>query len=211
MSTIDSTKIEIGIRLRTERERLGFSQHLFAAKQGVNRMTQSNYESGKRSPDAEYLRNAAECGMDIGYVVTGTRSSAPDFFRLATTYVLSSIERRTGFAEDVLSFVIEALTEAALSTWLNDPEIQNAPPDRYFDMSAWIDVCSCTALLTALDENARLLRDIFGTVNGVLCDTPTSINGEKKLALVLMLFKAFKESGEVNSDVASAAVQIANM
>lgn len=65
---------EIGDRLREERERLKLSQAEFGAVGGVARNAQSNYEKGKRVPDAAYLAAIAEKGADVLYIVTGTRS-----------------------------------------------------------------------------------------------------------------------------------------
>ena len=66
--------MDIGRRLKEERERLGMSQTEFAALSGAGRKTQFNYESGDRSPDANYLAAVAEAGADIGYIVTGQHS-----------------------------------------------------------------------------------------------------------------------------------------
>ena len=63
----------IGERLRAERLRLGFTQDAFADQVDVGRKTQSNYESGERSPDAQYLAAAAGLGVDVGFVITGGR------------------------------------------------------------------------------------------------------------------------------------------
>lgn len=209
MSTHDSQLAEIGNRLREERERLGLNQALFAGKVGVSRMSQVNYESGKRSPDTQYLRAAAEAGFDVAYVITGKRSGHPDFFKLATAYVLEQIEARTGFAEDVLWFVIETLAEAATSEWLEDPEAQSPIPGRSYDMSQWVDIHAVSDLLGALFENARLLRDIFGFINSALAQHPKPLTGKKRLALVLMLFKTFRVTGEVEASVVFDAVSIA--
>ncbi len=45
----------------------------FAGLCGVSRTTQFNYESGERSPDADYLELAGKQGMDVHYVLTGRR------------------------------------------------------------------------------------------------------------------------------------------
>ncbi|MNY17930.1 hypothetical protein D3C86_1512790 [compost metagenome] len=37
-------------------------------------LAQRNYESGKRSPDAEYLARVAAVGVDVLYIVTGARA-----------------------------------------------------------------------------------------------------------------------------------------
>lgn len=61
-------------RLREERKRLGLKQQECADVLCVNRVSQNNYETGKRFPDVLYLENAGKIGMDIGYLVTGQRS-----------------------------------------------------------------------------------------------------------------------------------------
>jgi transcriptional regulator with XRE-family HTH domain len=68
--------IEIGNRLRSERERLGLNQEDFAERGQVRRNTQSNYEKGDRSPDANYLAAIAAMGVDVQYVITGVRAAA---------------------------------------------------------------------------------------------------------------------------------------
>lgn len=67
--------MSIGIRLREERERLGFSQAGFAEIVGAHRKSQGNYELGERMPDAAYLSAIAEKGADVLYILTGTRSA----------------------------------------------------------------------------------------------------------------------------------------
>jgi transcriptional regulator with XRE-family HTH domain len=64
----------IGVRLREERVRLGFSQRQFAALAGQGRLSQIRYESGKRSPDANYLIAICAAGADSPYIVTGNQS-----------------------------------------------------------------------------------------------------------------------------------------
>ena len=65
--------MNIGERLREERERLDFSQSALADIAGVKRNAQGNYERGERLPDVAYLAAAAGVGVDIKYVVTGVR------------------------------------------------------------------------------------------------------------------------------------------
>lgn len=62
---------EIGIRLREIRRERGLDQGAFGALGGVNRNTQSKYESGERSPDTDYLLRLKAVGIDIAYLVTG--------------------------------------------------------------------------------------------------------------------------------------------
>lgn len=58
-----------------ERNRLGLKAKEVADFAGVAIPTQSNYEQGKRYPDAAYLMKLADLGFDINYVLTGRRDS----------------------------------------------------------------------------------------------------------------------------------------
>ncbi len=67
--------MNIGERIREERLRLGLSQVDFGGITRVSKTTQFNYESGDRSPDANYLMMAANAGVDVMYVLTGVRTA----------------------------------------------------------------------------------------------------------------------------------------
>lgn len=61
--------------LKEERLRLGLKSKDVAKHAGVAIPTQSNYELGKRHPDAQYLIKIAEIGFEIDYVITGRRNN----------------------------------------------------------------------------------------------------------------------------------------
>ena len=61
------------IFLIEERNRLNLKAKDVAEFVGVAIPTQSNYENGKRSPDAAYLAKLTDLGFDINYVLTGKR------------------------------------------------------------------------------------------------------------------------------------------
>lgn len=82
--------LEQGGRLQEERRRLGHTQADFAELLRVSKSTQSNYETGFRSPDSLYLHSAAGAGLDVLYVVTGRRSTPVE---VADTGDLVRIER----------------------------------------------------------------------------------------------------------------------
>jgi transcriptional regulator with XRE-family HTH domain len=65
---------EITDRLREERVRLGLTQQALATAGGVLVNAQGTYERGARVPNANYLANVAKAGVDVLYVITGTRS-----------------------------------------------------------------------------------------------------------------------------------------
>lgn len=67
--------MNIGERLREEREKIGYSQEKLGAIGGVQKRAQINYEAGERQPDAAYLRGVAQVGVDVQYVLLGVRSA----------------------------------------------------------------------------------------------------------------------------------------
>ena len=72
--------MNISVRLREERERLGLNQVEFGSIGGVKKLAQINYEKGERHPDSAYLAAIAAAGADVLYILTGQRTggaSAP--------------------------------------------------------------------------------------------------------------------------------------
>ena len=65
--------MNLGGRLKAERERLGYSQTDFAALAGASKHSQINWEKGTAAPNATVLTAWAEHGLDVLYVVTGAR------------------------------------------------------------------------------------------------------------------------------------------
>ena len=56
---------------------MGLGQAEFGASAGVARKTQFNYETGERLPDAAYLAVLLGMGVDVLYVLSGSRSFVP--------------------------------------------------------------------------------------------------------------------------------------
>jgi len=69
--------ISIGKRLKSERKAAGFLQHQLATLCKICRNSQSGYEVGDRTPTAEYLHEIHKHGLDILYILTGTRACFP--------------------------------------------------------------------------------------------------------------------------------------
>lgn len=69
--------MHIAERLKSERERLGYSQSEFAGIADATRKTVFNWESGSGSPSADVLAVWANVGLDVLYVITGDRSFVP--------------------------------------------------------------------------------------------------------------------------------------
>lgn len=63
----------IGTRLKEERTRLKLNQTQFGEFGSVTKASQINYESDLRSPDANYLAALAKHGVDVNYILTGSK------------------------------------------------------------------------------------------------------------------------------------------
>ena len=66
----------IGARLREERERLGMSQPAFAAIAATTKQTLFSWETGKTAPDGFQLSVLAGAGVDVMFVLSGTRNAS---------------------------------------------------------------------------------------------------------------------------------------
>ena len=93
-------RLEIGIRLREERERLGFSQQAFAEIGGASKRSQVEWEKGAQVPNAEFLAHIASRGADVTYIVTGVRA-------LSTKEMEEDLDRY-GMAWETLELALEA-------------------------------------------------------------------------------------------------------
>jgi transcriptional regulator with XRE-family HTH domain len=89
----------IGIRLKSERKRLDLSQQELGAIGGIEANAQGLYERGKRFPNAGYLGAVAQAGVDVLFVITGTRKVlALDAITAGDTKLLRELD---GLPEEV--------------------------------------------------------------------------------------------------------------
>lgn len=65
--------MNLGKRLKDERERLGLSQTEFAGIAGAKKHAQINWEKGAASPNGKAFEAWAEAGVDVAYIITGQR------------------------------------------------------------------------------------------------------------------------------------------
>ena len=65
----------IGQRLKEERERIGLSQEQLGIIGGVKKLAQFRYENGETYPNAQYLAEVVKIGIDVNYVLFGTRAN----------------------------------------------------------------------------------------------------------------------------------------
>ena len=115
----------IGVRLREERDRLGMNQSDFASAAGTTRKTQFNYETDQRRPDADYLAALAAIGVDVMYVLTGSRSShAPAVVLSAEEKLLLQYFREA--SKDVKRAALGALLGATQATQIGGNHSQHS-------------------------------------------------------------------------------------
>ena len=69
--------MDIGGRLKEERERLGYSQTDFAELGGASKNSQIAWEKGAAFPNARVLSAIAAVGADVAYILTGQRTAPP--------------------------------------------------------------------------------------------------------------------------------------
>ncbi len=111
-----------GERLKSERKRLGLNQEAFGMLCGVKLIAQSNYESGKRSPDANYLQKAHQAGVDVGYLLTGQPTDLPvsteEVYLLQRFRTLSDNQKQV-----IMKFLIGGFDNLS-NTIINSPNAQ---------------------------------------------------------------------------------------
>lgn len=66
-------RAEIGARLKTERERLGYTAKQIAQLMGVTLDVYATYETGQGDPGVYRLPRLSACGFDVLYILTAER------------------------------------------------------------------------------------------------------------------------------------------
>lgn len=85
--------VQIGLRLREERERIGMTQEQMAIAGAVAKRTYCHYEAGEREIGSACMAALAAAGADVLYILTGQRGAvslapalAPDEAALLDNY-----------------------------------------------------------------------------------------------------------------------------
>ena len=66
-------RAEIGARLKSERERLGYTAKQIAQLMGVTLDVYATYETGQGDPGVYRLPRLSPCGFDVLYILTAER------------------------------------------------------------------------------------------------------------------------------------------
>lgn len=106
--------MDIAERLKAERERLGMSQTAFGQVGDAGKTTVIAWERGTAFPNAAFLARVAELGVDVRYVITGSRDYVPPLPLKPDEQVLLDYYRAA--SRDVRSAALGALIGAQPSS-----------------------------------------------------------------------------------------------
>ncbi|MGZ8984456.1 MAG: helix-turn-helix domain-containing protein [Methylotenera sp.] len=123
MKTIlENSSSSIAERLREERKKLGLTQEEFGHLGGVTKTAQSLFEGGKNRPGSEYLEALHFNGVDVGFIVTGTRYPKENLdwklLRHAFLFIQHSFAERTDrkYTADQLFEAFKSVVEVAMGS-----------------------------------------------------------------------------------------------
>lgn len=92
--------MSFGSRLRQERSRLGLTQQKLAELGGVKRLSQHLYEQDVRVPDTMYLMRLIDAGVDVWFLISGTRSGSGNSGTLPRSVYVSAFRAVDELARD---------------------------------------------------------------------------------------------------------------
>ncbi|MFJ5299150.1 helix-turn-helix domain-containing protein [Pseudomonas sp. NPDC088368] len=111
----------LGLRIKKERKRLGFTQVAFAKIGGVEPNAQGHYESGYRSPKADYLQKLSDAGVDVAYLFSSTPLALSESKQVEPDTTHPSLQRQPSSMEDAQSTAVHVSSLlSALHTSLSD-------------------------------------------------------------------------------------------
>jgi transcriptional regulator with XRE-family HTH domain len=186
----------IGGRLRSERERLELSQADLAAKLGVSRGTQFNYETDKGVPDAGYLLAFGESGADIGYLFSGERTTPKGMYRDGAVRVLPFIARRAEIDPKALMGIFDLAAEDVADEWARGRTGPDGP-------------AKILQLVDALFQDGELLGKIFAYVAKTLHEIDASLPPAKRADIILSLYRISRVRGKLDTKMLEITVRAA--
>jgi transcriptional regulator with XRE-family HTH domain len=103
--------MDIGKRLKEERERLGYAQPSFAGLASASKSSLIRWEAGAQMPDAAALAAWAAVGLDVLYVVTGTHSASALTKR--ETALLDNYRHADEYGRNIIDSTTSAVAQPA--------------------------------------------------------------------------------------------------
>ena len=194
--------MSIGSRLREERERIRLSQADFAEKSGVHRNTIARYETDKSQLGAGFIETMRAIGIDVDYVLFGIPNpDAPvdcpfvrdQKFDLQYVFTLEHCRNKAANS-GALGSPIGKLWRKACKECPQNPIKHGLPITQ-----------------PKTDIDGPLLLALLEGVEVALLKTGVKISPAKKAQAVVMLYRAFKASGKVDSKVIEETIALAGL
>lgn len=186
-----------GARLREERERLKLSQAQLADKIGISRVTLGRYESGKREVGADVFDKLGQLGMQVEYILTGTKVDGAKKAVRALWKVLISLTKQLQLDPILVRLAVDIAGSEV------DAEAKLQPTDDKIDKVV-ADLLQDSPAL-ALDPD--LFMSTLDAVERTLEKKPNGFfSSWKKAQLVLLVYRASKKSGKVDTRVLDDAL-----
>ena len=213
--------INLGKRLKEERERLGLTQAKFAEACGVGRTAQFNYERGEREPTWSYISAAERIGIDVLYIFTGMHADKD--FALANAYsrLIYTVEMFLGLQEGNL----EELAKEAVTLQGKEVQMMEQPGTvGSIDYGDWQEKVMAWLGTSRKPErciDAALLAELLDSVDQASVRLGVSLSTEKRVRAALMLYRDAKPQkktrypglfdfrGEIQQDDIDKAVLLA--
>lgn len=203
----------VGLRLREERERLKQTQEDFATACGVRRRAQVTYESGERSPDARYLEAASKIGVDIAYVIYGSKTTFDETVRLMVIEDLFfCICYELGFDEESMQDLVNKATPIAKRLYEKLEDAGGAAPLLVDEVKTFL--AKSTKIIWPNQPNdlpnAGLLETVIEQLEFSLDQKSIALHPRKKALAVVMLYRASKTSGVVDKNMLDETIALAS-
>lgn len=184
-----------GIRLKEERERLGLSQAKFALACGIGKTAQFNYESDARVPDGTYLANAGALGVDVGYLLFSERTTSSTAYALGAANILPLVAEKVGLNIKALLWLLQRAAESESKNWGGDGLLIKQTDFLY--------------LVDELCSSGDFFADVLNAIETAKHENNISLSLDKNYTVTMMLYRAFKASGNIDKDTVEDAVKLA--
>lgn len=210
LSRVDMANV--GLRLREERERLKQTQEDFAIACGVRRRAQVTYESGERSPDARYLEAASKIGVDIAYVIYGSKTTFNETIRLMVVEDLFfCICYELGFDDESVQGLVSNATPAAKNLYEKLEDAGGVAPLLVDAVKAFLAKSTKIIGLAQPDDlpHAGLLETVIEQLEFSLDQQSIALHPRKKALAVVMLYRALKTNGVIDKNIIDEIIALA--
>lgn len=112
--------MNLGERLKKERERLRMSQPAFAEVVGAKKHAQINWEKGVATPNGAAFQAWADIGVDVLYVLTGVHNEAHKLLSLLK--LATDVATKVGGTQEEMANMQETLFNQLKALQLKDDE-----------------------------------------------------------------------------------------